>query len=487
MNNETNKHGGVCDLPNFERNNYFFGKLMTVRDFFAEQHYFNEKRWLINRMINGWGVVCGLNVCLKENTTDTIIITPGLAIDCLGREILICEPQEVSLNDVVPPFEPSSENINTNNLAICLEYFDCKTEPVNIPPIDCSKRERGEFNRIRDSFKIRVKYSSEVKIAEPYGKYCPLTYNKEIANSEDYKSIYSYLYETTHQYLCRNLNQGCPEYDELPCLVLATVTFIPEMTDFAVAGTNATISFGESASAMDGEYNGFTITITEGTGDGQRRTIIGYDGDLRLAKINKDWDVTPDTSSKYEIRVKVDPCSQRKLVYNNALLFDLFNCYHGNLPHIIGISWSDYHAVGNVSWEDFKTISNNGLTVYFDQPMLAETINMRTFHFAVLIQDQDTGYRIMKYIPAENIEYKEAGNEYKATFYPHTRWKKDEFEGYSKIGKVGADFEIILKGNLILSKEKRALDGAFINSTFPTGNGVQGGDFRSGFSVTPAE
>ncbi|RIK74672.1 hypothetical protein DCC62_14805, partial [candidate division KSB1 bacterium] len=62
MEKEKDHGSGVCAIPFFERNNYFYSKLMTVRDFFAEQRYFNEKRWLMNRMISGWGVVCGLDV-----------------------------------------------------------------------------------------------------------------------------------------------------------------------------------------------------------------------------------------------------------------------------------------------------------------------------------------------------------------------------------------------------------------------------------------
>lgn len=33
MEEEKDKKCGVCKKPNFERNNYFYGKLMTVRDF----------------------------------------------------------------------------------------------------------------------------------------------------------------------------------------------------------------------------------------------------------------------------------------------------------------------------------------------------------------------------------------------------------------------------------------------------------------------
>ena len=45
-----------------ERNQYFYGKMLTARDFETEQRYFNNKRRLINRTTLGAGVVCGLGV-----------------------------------------------------------------------------------------------------------------------------------------------------------------------------------------------------------------------------------------------------------------------------------------------------------------------------------------------------------------------------------------------------------------------------------------
>ena len=40
----------------FERNRYFYGKLLTVRDFESEQKYFNDKSRLLNRLLFGSGV-----------------------------------------------------------------------------------------------------------------------------------------------------------------------------------------------------------------------------------------------------------------------------------------------------------------------------------------------------------------------------------------------------------------------------------------------
>ena len=73
-----------------ERNHYFYGKLMTARDFEDEQTYFNNKRRLGNRMLHGTGIVSGLGVLLVDN--QTISLEAGMALDFLGREIVVREP-----------------------------------------------------------------------------------------------------------------------------------------------------------------------------------------------------------------------------------------------------------------------------------------------------------------------------------------------------------------------------------------------------------
>ena len=61
MSNGQNNNKG-CNLHQFQRNNYFYGKLMTVRDFEDEQSYLNEKRHLLNRLIHSSGIVCGFEL-----------------------------------------------------------------------------------------------------------------------------------------------------------------------------------------------------------------------------------------------------------------------------------------------------------------------------------------------------------------------------------------------------------------------------------------
>jgi hypothetical protein len=82
---------GCIDQCSPVRNRYFYGKMLDVYHFELEQNYFNSKRWLLNRLVSGYGVVCGLNVLLSSDLK-SLYVTPGVAIDKCGHEIIVCKP-----------------------------------------------------------------------------------------------------------------------------------------------------------------------------------------------------------------------------------------------------------------------------------------------------------------------------------------------------------------------------------------------------------
>jgi hypothetical protein len=78
--------GGVLQ----SRNHYFTGKYMTARDFQDEQDYFVSHHRLHNRLLHGWGIVCGLIVSPhSERCPNYVVVSAGIAIDCCGREIVL--------------------------------------------------------------------------------------------------------------------------------------------------------------------------------------------------------------------------------------------------------------------------------------------------------------------------------------------------------------------------------------------------------------
>jgi hypothetical protein len=69
----------------------------------------------------------------------------------------------------------------------------------------------------------------------------------------------------------------------------------------AQAGATASITLASAASSTDGTYDPAIVRIVAGTGIGQARLIIQYVGSTRVASVDRDWRVTPDNTSEYEI------------------------------------------------------------------------------------------------------------------------------------------------------------------------------------------
>lgn len=72
-------------------------------------------------------------------------------------------------------------------------------------------------------------------------------------------------------------------------------------TETAQDGTINTIELDASASSTDGIYNRDLIVLTEGTGEGQTRIITEYNGTTKNVTINRDWKITPDATSVFQI------------------------------------------------------------------------------------------------------------------------------------------------------------------------------------------
>ena len=69
----------------------------------------------------------------------------------------------------------------------------------------------------------------------------------------------------------------------------------------AQAGAAASITLASGASSVNGTYDPALVRITGGTGSGQARLIIQYDGATRVASVDRDWRVVPDATTEYQI------------------------------------------------------------------------------------------------------------------------------------------------------------------------------------------
>ncbi len=137
----------------FERNKYFYGKLLSVDDFESEQRYMNDKRRIINRFVHGTGVVCGMNVVPVDDIT--ISIEMGLALDFAGREIMIENPVIKRLS-MIDGFDDYTEEDEENSaLYLCVEYNETEKEPVHsIAGMKSHTGQKTEYNKYAEGYHL---------------------------------------------------------------------------------------------------------------------------------------------------------------------------------------------------------------------------------------------------------------------------------------------------------------------------------------------
>lgn len=139
----------------FERNRYYAGKMLTSADFAAEQEYVNDKRRFLNNLMFGSGIVCGCNVYSLDDLS--IFVESGLAIDRLGREIVV-DTSVVKKLSAIPGFE----TVESNQVTLCLKYKEEQVHPVYSVKRQGTSSEY-EYNRIQEGYELFLMDTAEAK------------------------------------------------------------------------------------------------------------------------------------------------------------------------------------------------------------------------------------------------------------------------------------------------------------------------------------
>ena len=171
-----------CDRAIAERPRYYARQMITADDLILEQEYFRDKHRRHNRLLHGWGVVCGAKVCLivksgsstgsaKEYEPWKVRVKPGYILGPYGDEINLDCARIVDLrSDGVtgisgdPCVEGSdpwcvevSDICGEGPLFVAVRYREFKSRPVRIQPVGCGCDDsRCEYSRWRDGYEIRV-------------------------------------------------------------------------------------------------------------------------------------------------------------------------------------------------------------------------------------------------------------------------------------------------------------------------------------------
>lgn len=135
----------------FERNKYFYGKLLSVDDFQLEQKYVNDKRRLINRFLFGTGVVAGMYVVGVDDAT--VSVETGMALDFSGRELIISSPVKKKLS----LFEGYNSYKDADNdygyVYLCVEYQETEKSAVH-SIVGNTYRDSAEYSKISEGCRL---------------------------------------------------------------------------------------------------------------------------------------------------------------------------------------------------------------------------------------------------------------------------------------------------------------------------------------------
>jgi hypothetical protein len=180
MKTETTCADMSCDRGVAERPRYYARQLITSDDLTLEQEYFRNKLRMHNRMLHGWGVVCGAQVCLVPKTNGNgngqfepwlVYVKPGYILSPCGDEISIDCGRVVDLRksgvtgitgepcvDAVDPWcVEVFEREGPDTLYLAVRYKQIATRPVRVQPMGCGCDDtRCENSRWRDGYEIKV-------------------------------------------------------------------------------------------------------------------------------------------------------------------------------------------------------------------------------------------------------------------------------------------------------------------------------------------
>jgi hypothetical protein len=193
-------------LDSYKRNRFYYGKLLDAYHFKLETDYVNAKRWLLNRLVSGYGVVCGLNVKLKGPRE--LEVMTGVAIDYWGREIIVPKSHCVHIPEEYWKPEDAGEDEECDEdqyATVYLCYRECESDPAPVLIGDCSAGPCTPGS-IKERYEIKVER----------GKVEPITLECRLEHViSGHRIDYCKLVE--------HISHPCAEPKCDPCIPLATI------------------------------------------------------------------------------------------------------------------------------------------------------------------------------------------------------------------------------------------------------------------------
>ena len=156
----------VGDVTSLERSRFFPRQLVSAADLTQDQIYFREKLRRHNRLLHGWGIVCG--VLVKRVEGCTVKVSQGYILGPYGDEILVAEDVTLDVctqssvialdcGDIDPWCEEAPRMKEDQTAYLAIRYIERDMRPVSVPGCGCGCDDRAcEYSRVRDGFELAV-------------------------------------------------------------------------------------------------------------------------------------------------------------------------------------------------------------------------------------------------------------------------------------------------------------------------------------------
>lgn len=172
----------MCSTGFLEHPRYFPRQMITPAELTLEHDYWRDRMRRHNRLLHGWGVVCGAKVCpipKESNGTQSgaqaeyepwkVRIEPGYILGPYGDEIVIdcARVFDVRTKGVLAAtgeacgevLDPWCVEVHTQCppecVYIAVRYQEVRCRPVRVQPIGCGCDDMPcEYSRLRDGYEI---------------------------------------------------------------------------------------------------------------------------------------------------------------------------------------------------------------------------------------------------------------------------------------------------------------------------------------------